>query len=398
MSKKRILLGWELGAGFGYCLQLRRVADALAAAGHRPVLALRTLDYAHRLFADRAYPVLQAPWLIGRLTPQARAHGFEPTGFADLMACNGFGSVDHLYSMLRGWRDLIDALRPDLVVTRYAPLLALAAYGRLPAVVFGSAYSTPPADGPEFPRLMDDVEPYADQAHMLETVRAVQQRFGAPRPDTLAEIYRGQRRVVLGLPELDPYRQTRREPCAGMFEDAPPPSAVATDTVHAYLAGDGPGAWQAVEALLASGLQGQIYARDADPALAARLAGSPIRWLESPPGAIDAAASAALVVHHGGPGTAYAALSAGRPQLLLPQVMDQWLTALALAQAPHARIVAEEAAPEEAAEQLRRLATDPVARQSAFDAAIDLQARGMHGAWRRVVEACQDLLAEGSGA
>ena len=99
---KTILLGWELGAGFGYCLQLRQLADALADAGHRPVLALRTLDYAHRLFADRPYPVLQAPWLIGRLTPQALADGFNPTGFADLIACNGFCSVDHLYSMLRG--------------------------------------------------------------------------------------------------------------------------------------------------------------------------------------------------------------------------------------------------------------------------------------------------------
>jgi len=390
---KRILLGWELGAGFGYCLQLRQLADALAAAGHQPLLALRTLDYAHRLFADRRYPVLQAPWLIGRLSPQAQAHGFDATGFADLMACNGFGSVDHLYSMLRGWRDLIDLLKPDLVVTRYAPLLALAAYGRLPAVVYGSAYSTPPAHGPDFPRLLFDVEPYADQARMLETVRTVQQRFGAPRPETLAEIYRGERRVVLGLPELDPYRATRREPCFGMFEDAPPPREVASDRVHAYLAGDGRGAWQAVEALLASGLPGQVYARDADPALAERVAGTAIRWLDSPPEAIAAAASASLVVHHGGPGTAYAALAAGRPQLLLPQVMDQWLTSLALAQAPHAELVADEAGPDVVAGQLHRLATDPVARQSAFAAAVDLQARGMHGAWRRVVEACQCLLA-----
>ena len=389
---KTILLGWELGAGFGYCLQLRQLADALAAAGHRPVLALRTLDHAHRLFADRPYPVLQAPWLIGRLSREARVHGFNPTGFADLMACNGFGSVDHLYSMLRGWRDLIDLLRPDLVVTRYAPLLALAAYGRLPAVVFGSAYSTPPADGPEFPRLLYDVPPYANQSRMLETVRAVQKRFGARLPDTLAEIYRGERRVVLGLPEFD-YRKLRREPCAGMFEDAPPPRPVDADGFHAYLSGGDSAAWLAVEALIGSGLPGQIYARDADPALSERVADSPIRWLDKPPDAIAAAAGAALVVHHGGPGTAYAALAAGRPQMLLPQVMDQWLTSIALAETAHAEIVDDEAPPAVVADQLRRLATQAGARRSALAAAHDLQQRGMHGAWRRVVEACQALLA-----
>ena len=390
---KTILLGWELGAGFGYCLQLRQLADALAGAGQRPVLALRTLDYAHRLFADRTYPVLQAPWLIGRLTPQALADGFNPTGFADLMACNGFGSVDHLYSMLRGWRDLIDQLRPDLIVARYAPLLSLAAYGRLPAVVFGSAYSTPPADGPYFPQLLYDVAPYADQAQMLETVRDVQRRFGAPLPDALAEIYRGERRVVLGLPELDPYRGTRREPCAGMFEDAPPPHEIDADGFHAYLAGCGPTATLAVEALIESGLPGQIYARDSDPSLAARVAGSPIRWLDTPPDAIAAASGAALVVHHGGPGMAYAALAAGRPQVLLPQVLDQWLTACALDEYPHGLLLEDGITVPQVAERMARLAGDAVARRSAFDAACAIQAQGMHGAWRRVVEACQALLA-----
>lgn len=389
---KKILLGWELGAGFGYCLQLRQLADALVEAGHCPILALRSLDHAHRLFRERPYPVLQAPWLIGRLSPEAQVHGFMPSSFADLMACNGFGSVDHLYSMLRGWRDLIDQLRPDLVVARYSPLLTLAAFGRLPAVVFGSAYSTPPADRPVFPCFRHDIPPYADQGRLLETVRATQRRFGAALPDTLTEIYRGERRVILGLPELDPYRELRREACAGMFELAPPPTPVRDEGFHAYLSGDGPEAWLAVEALIESGLPGQVCARDHGPSLKARVAGSHIRWLDEPPDALAACAAASLVIHHGGPGTAYAALAAGRPQVLLPQVMDQWLTASALDRTDHAEMVDDEASPGDVAELLRGMAEDPAARRSAFDAARAIQDRGMHGAWQRVVEACTALL------
>ena len=71
MGKRKSLLGWDLGAGFGYCLQLREVATALAAAGHEPVVALRSLEHVHRLFADCYFPVLQAPWVTGRLAPGA---------------------------------------------------------------------------------------------------------------------------------------------------------------------------------------------------------------------------------------------------------------------------------------------------------------------------------------
>ena len=390
---KRILLGWELGQGFGYCLQLRQIADALANAGHAPVLALRSLDYAHRLFADRRYPVLQAPWIIGRPSAEAQLYGLVPTSFADLMACNGFGSEDHLYSMLRGWRELIDLVRPDLVVARYSPLLTLAAYRRLPAVVFGPGYTTPPADGPEFPHFRDDIPAYADQHRLLDTVRAVQRRFGAPPPDTLTEIYRGERRVILGLDAFEPYREHRHERCAGIFEQVPAPAPIGSDTVHAYLAGNGPVAWLAVEGLIASGLPGQVHVRDCDPALRARIGGSPLRWLEQPPVAITAAAGAALVMHHGGHGTSHAALAAGRPQLLLPQVLDQWLTARALARTEHADALdAQQATADEVAARLRHLSRDPGAHSGALAIAESIQRDGLHGAWRLVVEASLSLL------
>ncbi len=389
---KTVLLGWELGAGFGYCLQLRQIADALAAEEYRPVVALRSLDHAERLFADRLYPVLQAPWIIGRLRPDLPHGRFDPTSFADLMACNGFGSTDHLAAMLRGWRDLIGLVRPDLIVARYAPILGLAAYGRLPFVVFGSAYATPPADAPRFPIFRDDTPPYADQDQLLETVRRVQHRFGAPRPDALTELWRGDRRVVLGLPEFDPYQDTRHEPCAGMFEIAPPPKAVRNAGVHAYLSGRSASTELAVAALAASGLPGRIFARDIDPGLRARIEGTRLCWPDDRPDAIQAASDAALVVHHGGPGMAYATLAAGRPQLLLPQVLDQWFTSGLLDRTGHSVMIGEPVTPGELAVRIRALAADPDAHEAAFDAALDLQKRGLHGAWRKVVGACRDLL------
>ena len=80
-----VLLGWELGNGIGYARRLADIADRLAAAGHEPVLALRDPT----ALAETPHRVMKAPEVVGRLRPGTR--GFIPAGFADLMACNGFG-------------------------------------------------------------------------------------------------------------------------------------------------------------------------------------------------------------------------------------------------------------------------------------------------------------------
>ncbi len=389
---KTILLGWDLGEGFSYVLQLRQIADALAAAGHRPVLALRSLESVGRLLADRPYPVLQAPWLIGRLSPEAQARGLWPTSFADLMAVNGFGSEDHLLSMQRGWRDLIDLVRPDLVVARYAPVLMSAAYGRVPTVLFGDPYVVPPADASTFPAFRDDIPPYADQGQLLETVRRVHARYGAPQPARLTDIYRGERRVVLGLSAFDPYRDTRQETCAGMFETAPPPPDESGEGVHAYLSGSDAVTWQLLEALVEAGLPTRVYVRDSDAGLLEAIDASPLTRLEQPPPVFEACAGARLVVHHGGPNTAYAALACGRPQLVLPRVLDQWLTARGMAETGDGALVSTEDSVADVGAWIHRLATDPAAQATARASAASMRARGLHGAWQAVVDACLALL------
>lgn len=389
---KTVLLGWDLGQGFSYVVQLRRIADSLAASGYEPVLVLRSLEWSGQLLADSPYPVLQAPYVIGRLSPTAAARGFRPTSFADLMAVNGFGSTDHLLSMQRGWRDLIDLVKPDLVVARYAPLLALAAHGRVPVVVFGCAYSVPPADGTTFPRFRTDIPPYESQDVLLDIVREVQLRSGAPVPTCLTDVYRGDRRVVLGLRNYDPYREVRREPCAGMFESAPPLATLPGEGVHAYLAGSDALSRLAVYGLIASGLPCRVFVRDADAALLAEIDDSPLTLLPAPPDVFAACSGAAVVVHHGGPNTAYAAMASGRPQVLMPRVLDQWLTATKLAVEPFASIVRPEQTAEEIGAEIRRLALDPDAHDAAGEAAGAMRRDELHGAWQHVVTACLDLL------
>ena len=391
MAGKTALLGWELGAGVGYAVQLHEIATALAAAGHKPVQALRSIEAAGDLVTDAAFPVVQAPWIIGRLSPAARRDGFYPTGFADLMAVNGFGAEDHLESILRGWRGLIDLVRPDLVVATYAPGLSLAAFGRVPVLLFGSPYTTPPADGATFPTFRDDIAPYADQTRMLEVARAVQRRFAAPTPERVTDLYRGDVRVVASLPELDPYASTRHEPLAGMFEPCPAPVPAADMRFYAYFAEDRPATRATLRALLESGRPGDVYVRDADPAEWDLPAVADVRLLDRRPGLAETTRRPAVVVHHGGLGVTHAALAAGRPQILAPRALDQFLTAAALRDRPFVRVLAGDASADVVADALDTL-TGNAAQAAAMAFAETIQARGLHGAGRTAAAACLDLL------
>lgn len=389
----RILLGYELGAGIGYAARLRRLALDLAAEGHRPVVALRDLDLANPLFGTDELTVVQAPYLIGRLPARPPGGRLEATGFADVMAINGFGSEDHLFSMVSGWRGLIDLVRPALIVGTFCPLLTTAAYGRIPTVVFGAGYSTPPADADEFPRLRRDGMPLDDQGDLLATVRRVQDRCGAPVPHRLTDIYRGDRRLVTTFPEIDPYRHARSEPCVGHFDALGGPSPIAERRVYGYVAGTGPIARRIVDGLAMSGFDGSFYARQAPSALRPPRSGSSVVRLERAPDLESAVRAAAVVVHHGGINTTQVALALGRPQVIVPRVLDQQLTAEALGGLPFVAALDRSAPAETIAGAIEELIDDPGAAAAAVEAAVSIHQRRLHDARARVVEAALDLLA-----
>src|SRR5262249_55420426 len=138
-----VLLGWELGSSIGYAHRLRLIADRLAAAGHQPVLALRDPAAVWQAAGQRRHPILPAPYVIGRLVPGAGA--FVPASYGDLMACNGFGSPDHLAPLIAAWSGLLDLTKPALVVAEYSPVLTFAAWRRVPTLLIGTPYLMPPA-------------------------------------------------------------------------------------------------------------------------------------------------------------------------------------------------------------------------------------------------------------
>ncbi len=57
----RILVAWELGAGYGHLYAFPRLAHALRERGHEVLFALRDLARAERVLGNGEFVLLQAP-------------------------------------------------------------------------------------------------------------------------------------------------------------------------------------------------------------------------------------------------------------------------------------------------------------------------------------------------
>ena len=136
----RILLAWEIGGAYGHLMRFATLASGLARRGHEPVFALCDLTHVDEVLGSTAFPVFQAPVFVSLVTGLP-----SPLGFAESLMRLGFLHVRSLTGMCRGWRSLVDAVRPHLLVFDYAPTALLATRGMgVPRVRVGTSFAIPP--------------------------------------------------------------------------------------------------------------------------------------------------------------------------------------------------------------------------------------------------------------
>jgi hypothetical protein len=197
----RVLLTWELGGGLGHLMNLRPLAVALAARGHRVFLAAGDLSRVPGVFAGSS-----GQWsVVGDQLAPGSARGSEapsprpsPTGrgsegeitvlaapwktartktvetivtYADLLLNIGFGDGDSFTVHQQAWRNLYDLVKPDVLICDHSPSALLAARGQSFAVAtVGTGFFTPVDESPL--RLLRKVLP-----EELPAVRAREQRL-----------------------------------------------------------------------------------------------------------------------------------------------------------------------------------------------------------------------------
>jgi len=330
----RILLAWELGAGFGHLGPFLMVAQRLIDRGHELHIAAREIAGAVAAVGDLPIVVHQAPLCLnvygGLQEP--------PLNYAEILMRYGYLDRAMLRGLLTGWRSLLRVTDADLVIADHAPTALIAAMVEgVPRAVIGTPFSVPPDTHPS-PNMRDWIA--VPQARLMDSDRRVLEVVNAVLPDgvarlsALSRIFSDTGKFFIGTPEMDQYGV---RPDALYFGLAGRSSGKAVPTwpagdgkcVLLYLHADYPHARETVQALASLRARVIVHMRGATGELLQGLAAAGAVVSDEPLDLDRLLPQADLCVSHG-PGTAIASLQSGVPVLILPKQLENFLFARSL--------------------------------------------------------------------
>lgn len=322
----RILFAWELGGNYGHLSKLIPLARLLQQRGHEPVFVVRDLAVATVLIG-KEFTCLQTP----RPSESIRQPRV-PVSYADILSGAGLSDRNTLNGMLHAWQGIFDLVKPDVVIAQFAPTVILAArQASLPTLQMDTGFECPP-----------EIEPYPSfrpwmkisretllerEEELLQTVNAVcSQNYNnlrmALRPDVA---------LLTTVPELDHYPGRRGGRYIGPLFSIDSGEELAWQTTDAkrifvYLR-----PFPELPLLLNELKQSQAELIAVIPGIDHKLSdsfsGERFRIVSGQVRLDRLLSQADLVVSHGGHGLTSASLLQGVPSLVIPTMIEQWMTA-----------------------------------------------------------------------
>lgn len=311
----RVLLGWELGANRGHLLRLAELAALLLVEGHQVDAALQTVDGAELL--PDGVTIWQAPVWPRLIVNVARLEGPLVATMGDILYKLGLDRWEALAGMLRGWEALLGAIRPDVAIADFAPVLLTAARGRVPTIAVGTSFERVPPDLERFTTLSGAAAIY-DEAVTLDMVNRALAITGHAPLDHLPRIFTADVSLAGSFAELDAYAEHRSTPMVSpMVGDVPEGLCTGGGGevfIYAFerIMGDA-ALW---DGLKASGLKIRVYVPRATQMLREKFAAYGFAYEPEAVPWTRIAARSRLVVSHGGHGFVSAALLTGLPQVI----------------------------------------------------------------------------------
>lgn len=338
MRQRRVLLAWEQGANFGHSVQLARLGRRLAAEGAQVSAAVRYLQNAGPL-TDAGIRTLQAPpWPAP--APRPLDHVPASATITDSLARAGLRDPDSVRHVLRGWRAIIDAEQPDLMVCDYAPLAGLAARGRCAVMHAASAYCLPPSHLDAMPIFHTFAPPAHSDEEVVDAVNAALAAEGLQRIERIGGLFAGDDAFVCSFPIIDPYADLRIREAEGSLIDGEVREMEGdAQSIFAYLHAETVLRPDVTATLAEFAPRLEIYAPGVDTTRLAPLAAAGAKVHPRPVSMAETLARTRLLLHQGNAGVAADALLAGVPQYTLAVHVEHYLNGEALAAAGVSRNV-----------------------------------------------------------
>jgi hypothetical protein len=372
----RFLFAWELGGGLGHTVPLSQIARPLVTAGHEVHLVLSDLSSARAgLGSLAAHPGLrlwQAPAWIA-----SAASAPVPMSYADLLLRAGYADPVRLAGLVDGWESLFRSIDPDLLLVDHAPTAMLAAKGRRFArATSGTGFFHPLAESP-IPTFRDwESVPAAQllesEGTALSTCNAILAERGLPQLRALHELVAADEHFLLTVPELDHFPRRGLDPAQRYCGVLPAAShgrparwpRGSEPAVFAYVKAEYRAVLQVLEALGATRWRILAYVPGCSPKDQAKYATARLHISAEPIDMTEVCRTTDAVLCHAGSGTAMTALHAGKPVVMLPMHVEQFLVARRI-QAIGAGLIVMEDRLETLGACLERVLEQPAFREAA---------------------------------
>ena len=312
-----------MGEGFGHVSRLLVLAENLRKQGYECIFLVSDLPRAGAKAQQSGFDVLAAPD-VG-LSPLRR--GEQTASLADILMRRGYSNYAKLKNSLSAWKSILNLINPDLVVLDYAPTARLAAGLQFKTIVIGTGFTIPASVKGQIAKFRKG-KPMVSEVKILDTIAKVQKTDGGWTPSKLIELFRGDKVFLTILPELDCFSIHRKEELKNplVFPNNPA-MGKPVDDIFCYLTDQSPKISNLIRELQGFGLKGGAYLRDIDPIKAKSLTTKNFRVYSEAQDVTKISGYTKFIIHHGGIGLSQFALGLGRPQIILPNHMDQHMNA-----------------------------------------------------------------------
>ncbi len=370
----KIAYAWEFGAGLGHVGAFLPMARALRERGHDVSWIVADVAATARLLTKENFTWLQAP-----RHAEVPREG-PPLTYADILLRFGYANADGLLGLVVAWRELLRLSGAQLVMADHAPSALLAARTLdLPVVLFSSGFCVPPRRHP-----LPNMRPWnpltQERLHAIDnlaltSINAVLGRFGKAPLQGVGELFDVAEDTLLGFPELDHYAERGPARYWGNLPDAgvggkPIWPELPGKRLFAYLRRECRHHEAALAALKELGQPTVVFFPDAPAATLAHFAAPHLAFSGAPLDLDATAAQADVAITYASLSTTTRFLLAGKPVLLLPFHLEQYLMARRVEEMGAGLLCDPEKPADDLPQKLRHVLFDPsfAANAAAFAA------------------------------
>ncbi len=313
-----MLFASELGSNLGHVLPLSRIAKQLRLDHIEPFFASNNLESSFIALHDDQIPFVQAPVWPSWHVLDGNQDG--QSGYLDVLAQIGFADPNKLTAIMSAWRALLDLMRPDLVILDHSPALSSLLHAlSIPAIAVGSGFTLPPVDYDFFPAYRTDRAPLVPEKKLLRSLTQALKNLELPSPVNLVSSIFPKDRFVCSFPELDYYKNWRRETLYSPLEELSNVSSTPRNVcLFVYLGAELPGFDEVIKCLAEIDCEIECYLRGAPESINIFLKMRGHKVHNTPPDLAEVLPRISHVFSQGGNGICHTVMAAGRPHFIIP--------------------------------------------------------------------------------